>query len=303
MPEPPGAPVDYRFRSMIERGEWVVSVEVDPPTAMDLERGVAVVEELRAAGVDCIDAGDSPMAAVRMNPVMFSVAVQQRTGVEAIIHFTSRDRNLMAIQADLMGAHVMGIRSLIALSGDPPSLGQYGNASAVWDVRAEGLIEIAAGLNAGRDSAGNEVGASTAFTIITSANPNAEDLEAEVEKMRARAENGADCFFTQNCFDAEQTLRFLERASVLGKPVVLGVMPLASLRNAQFMATNVPGVTVPESILARMEAAGDDAGEAGLEIAREYIAATRSACQGVYLVPALGRFKRITRLVAELKQG
>ena len=295
--------MDYRFRSMLERGEWLVSVEVDPPPSMNLERGVEIVERLREAGVDCIDAGDSPMAAVRMNPVMFSASIQQRTGVESIIHFTSRDRNLMALQADLMGAHVMGIRSLIALSGDPPSLGKYGNASAVWDVRAEGLIEIAAGLNAGLDSEGNEVGASTDFTIITSANPNADDLDAEIAKMQVRAEKGAHCFFTQNSFDIGRTERFLERASVVGKPILLGVLPLASQRNAEFMATNVPGVTVPDAVLRRMQEAGDGGPEEGLTIAREYIEATRAACQGIYIVPALGRYKRIVQLVAELKLG
>ena len=294
--------VDYRFRSMLDRGEWVVSVEVDPPKAMDLERGVRIVERLQEAGVDCIDAGDSPMASVRMNPVMFSAAIQQRTGVESIIHYTSRDRNLMALQADLMGASVVGIRSMIALSGDPPSLGQYADASAVWDVRADGLIEIVAGLNRGVDSAGNEVGASTDFTIITSANPNAEDLDAEMAKMQMRADRGAHAFFTQNCFNVEQTERFLERAEAVGRPVVLGVMPLASARNAQFMATQVPGVTVPDGILQRMEAAGDGAAEEGLAIAREYIEATRAGCAGVYLVPALGRFQGVTQLVSELKR-
>ncbi len=288
---------------MLDRGEWLVSVEVDPPPSMDLERGVAIVQELREAGVDCIDVGDSPMAAVRMNPVMFSVGIQQCTGVESIVHFTSRDRNLMAIQADLMGAHAMGVRSVIALSGDPPSLGQYGDASAVWDVRAEGLVEIVAALNAGHDSVGNEIGGSTQFTIITSANPNANDLDAEVAKMQVRTDKGADCFFAQNSFDIAQTERFLEKASVVGKPIVLGVLPLASQRNAEFMATQVPGVTMPEGILQRMTDAGDGASEEGLIVAREYIEAMRSGCAGIYIVPTLGRYKRVAQLVAELKSG
>jgi len=293
---------------MLDRGEWIVSVEVDPPKAMDLDKGVRIVERLRDAGVDAIDAGDSPMASVRMNPTLFCVAMQQRTGVESIIHFTSRDRNLMALQADLMGAHAMGIRTLIALSGDPPSLGQYGAgkygaASAVWDVRADGLIEITADLNAGIDSAGSEVGAATDFTIITSANPGADDLDAEIAKMQIRADKGAHVFFTQNCFDIGQTERFLEKAHGVGLPVVLGVMPLASDRNAHYMATQVPGVTVPAAVLRRMEAAGDGALEAGLDIAREYIRAVRDSCAGVYLVPALGRYASVTQLVRELKAG
>ncbi|HJN92310.1 MAG TPA: methylenetetrahydrofolate reductase, partial [Dehalococcoidia bacterium] len=213
------------------------------------------------------------------------------------------DRNLMALQSDLMGAHAMGIRTLIALSGDPPSLGQYGSASAVWDVRADGLIEIVAGLNAGLDSAGNEVGAATDFTIVASANPGAEDLDAEIAKMQARADKGAHVFFTQNCFDTAQSERFLEMATVVGRPVVLGVMPLASARNAQYMATQVPGVTVSAEILQRMESAGDSAAEEGLNIAREYVSAVRGRCAGVYLVPALGRYASVTQLVRELKAG
>lgn len=297
---PPGGAVDYRFRAKLDRGEWIVSVEVDPPRAMDLAKGVQVTRMLHEAGVDCIDAGDSPMAAVRMNSVLFCVGVQQQSGVEAIVHFTSRDRNLMALQADLMGAHALGIRSIIALSGDPPSLGQYGDASAVWDVRADGLVELIAGLNSGEDSAGSDVGAKTEFTIITSANPNASDLDAEMAKMQRRADGGAHAFFTQNCFDIGQTERFLERAAVVGRPVLLGVMPLLSERNALFMATQVPGVEVPDAIVARMAEAGDGAAEEGLNIAREYIAATRAGCAGVYLVPVLNRFKRIAGLVREL---
>ena len=147
------------------------------------------------------------------------------------------------------------------------------------------------------------MGAATDFTIVTSANPGAEDLEAEITKMQVRAEKGAHVFFTQNCFDVGLTERFLEQAQRVGRPVVLGVMPLASERNARFMATQVPGVTIPAEILQRMEAAGDDALEAGMDIAREYISAVRDSCAGVYLVPALGRYASVTQLVRELKAG
>ena len=162
------------------------------------------------------------MASVRMSPIAFAARVQQETGLEAVLHFASRDRNLMALQSDLMGAHMLGLRSAIALSGDPPSLGQYAGASAVWDVKAEGLIELIATLNAGRDSAGNEIGGRTAFTIAAAANPNNPDQEAEFARLRQKADAGCDVFFTQPTFDLAAVERFAERAAGVGRPVVLG---------------------------------------------------------------------------------
>ena len=300
-PLPSGTPVDYRFRSRLDRGEWVVSVEVDPPHGLDVERAIGVVARLQAAGVDCVDAGDSPLASVRMSPVLFAVAVQQRTGVETIIHFTSRDRNLMALQSDLLGAHMLGVRSLIALSGDPPILGRYANATGVWDVKAEGLIELVAGLNAGHDSAGNDLGGQTAFTIATAANPNAGDLATEITRLRAKAARGAHVFLTQPGFDAGATERFLERAAPIGLPVVLGVMPLVSERNARYVQANTPGISIGEAVIERLARAGEGAAEEGLAIATEYLQAVRPMCAGVYLIPMLNRFKGITELVRRIK--
>ena len=295
--------VDYRFRRMLDQEEWIVSVEVDPPHGLSAEAGIAAAAALRDAGVDCIDVGDSPMASVRMSPLSFAVAAQERVGVEAIMHFTSRDRNLMALQSDLLGAHMLGLRSVIALSGDPPSLGRYASAKAVWDVKAEGLIELIAGLNAGVDSAGNPLGGKTEFTIATAANPNTPDLAAELERMRGKAERGAHLFMTQPCFEAEVVERFLEKAQKIGRPVLLGVMPLVSGRNARYMATQVPGITVPGVIIEKMEAAGEGAGELGLEIARRFIETVRSWCAGIYLIPLLGKMDGVVRLVGELRGG
>lgn len=297
----PGAGLTHRFRSRLDRGEWIVSVEVDPPHGLSAEEGIAVTAALRDAGVDCIDVGDSPMASVRMSPLSFAAVVQQRTGVEAIIHFAARDRNLMALQSDLLGAHMLGIRTVIALSGDPPSLGRYANASAVWDVKAEGLITLIARLNAGQDSADNSLGGQADFTIATAANPNADDWDTEFARLQVKVANGAHVLFTQPCFDVAVTERFLERAAGLERPVILGVLPLISERNARYMATQVPGITVPDTIVARMTGAGDGAREEGLNIAREYLAAVRPLCAGVYLIPVLNQFQGVTQLVRELR--
>ena len=297
----PDAGLTHRFRSRLDRGEWIVSVEVDPPHGLSAEEGIVVTAALRDAGVDCIDVGDSPMASVRMSPLSFAAVVQQRTGVEAIIHFAARDRNLMALQSDLLGAHMLGIRTVIALSGDPPSLGRYANASAVWDVKAEGLITLIARLNAGQDSADNSLGAQADFTIATAANPNADDWDTEFARLQVKIANGAHVLFTQPCFDVAVTERFLERAAGLQRPVILGVLPLVSERNARYMATQVPGITVPDTVVARMTGAGDGAREEGLNIAREYLAAVRPLCAGIYLIPVLNQFQGVTQLVRELR--
>ncbi len=294
-------PVDYRFRRMLDQGEWILSVELDPPHGLSAEGGLEVAAALRDAGVDCVDVGDSPMASVRMSPLSFALAVQQRAGLEAIIHFTSRDRNLMALQSDLLGAHMLGIRTVIALSGDPPSLGQYGNATGVWDVKAEGLIGLIATLNRGVDSAGNELGAGSDFTIAAAANPNNPDLDAEIARLQDKAQRGAHVFFTQPAYETAPVERFLERTKSIGRPVVLGVMPLISGRNARYMAENVPGVHVPGAMVERLESAGDGAAELGLELAYEFVETVRSWCAGVYLIPLLGRTDGIVRLVRQLR--
>ena len=296
-----GPVTDYRLRSMLERGEWVLSAELDPPRGLSADGGLKAAAALRAAGADCVDVGDSPMASVRMSPIAFAATVQQRTGLEAILHFASRDRNLMALQSDLMGAHMLGLRSAIALSGDPPSLGKYTGASAVWDVKAEGLIELIATLNRGADSAGNEIGGATAFTIAAAANPNNPYLDAEIARLQQKADAGAHVFFAQPTFDRAVLERFAERAAVVHRPLVLGVMVLAHARNARFMAKNVPGVAVSDAIVARLEAAGDGAPEAAIDLALELIEYIRPFCAGVYLIPTLGRLRGAIEVVRRLR--
>ena len=301
-PEPSERPsVEYRFRRMLDAGDWIVSVEVDPPAGVSARRGLEAAAALRAAGVDCIDVGDSPMASVRMSALAFAASAQQQSGVEAIIHYAARDRNLMALQSDLLGAHMQGIRSVIALSGDPPSLGRYANATAVWDVKAEGLIELITTLNGGVDSAGNDLHGRTEFTIAAAANPTNPDPAAELARMHEKAARGAHVFMTQPAFEPEVVHRFLDTAAAVGRPIILGVLPLVSGRNARYMATNVPGISVPAAIVERMEAAGEGAAEVGVEIARGFIDAVRAECAGVYLIPSLGRFGGAIQLVRELR--
>ena len=297
-----GPTTDYRLRSMLERGEWVLSAELDPPHGLSAEAGLEAAAALRAAGADCVDVGDSPMASIRMSAIAFAAKVQQQTGLEAVLHFASRDRNLMALQSDLMGAHMLGLRSVIALSGDPPSLGKYEGASAVWDVKAEGLIALIATLNRGVDSAGNTIGADADFTIAAAANPNNPDPDAELARMREKAEAGAHVFFTQPTFDRAAVERFAERAAVVGRPLILGVMVLANARNARFMAENVPGIAVSDSIVQQLEAAGDGAAEAAVDLALEFVEQVRPLSAGVYLIPTLGRLRGTIEVVRRLRE-
>ena len=193
---------------------------------------------------------------------------------------------------------------MIALSGDPPSLGKYGNATGVWDVKAAGLIELIATLNTGTDSAGNTLDGETDFTICAACSPNTDDLEAEIGRMREKADRGAQAFLTQPSWEVDTTLRFLETvAREVDRPVILGVMPLVSERNARFVATNVPGVRVPDAVVERMSEAGEGASEVGLEIARQYLEQVREASAGVYFIPVLNRFKGVTQLVREFSSG
>ncbi len=293
--------VDYRIRSMLERGEWVVSVELDPPRGVSAEAGLRTARQLREAGADCVDVGDSPMASVRMSAVAFAVAVQQQTGLEAIVHMGARDRNLLALQSDIMGAYMLGIRSMIALSGDPLKAGRYEGATAVWDVKAEGLIELIATMNADMAKAEKGSGSIEAMMVAAAANPNNPNLGAEIERMQVKADRGAEVFFTQPTFDPSTVEAFAERASAIGRPVVLGVLLLSSARTARFMA-GVPGIALGESVVERMEKAGDEAAAVGLELAQTFLEQVRPLCAGVYIIPSVGGMDSAVELVRSLRE-
>ena len=294
------SPVAYRVRSMLERGEWVVSVELDPPRGVSAEVGMRTARRLREAGADCVDVGDSPMASVRMSSVAFAVAVQQQVGLEAIVHMGARDRNLLALQSDIMGAYMLGIRSMIALSGDPLKAGRYEGATAVWDVKAEGLIALIATMNADVVDGGKGPGSSESMLVAAAANPNNPDLDAEIARMQVKADRGAEVFFTQPTFDPATVEAFAERAAAIGRPAVLGVLLLSSARTARFMA-GVPGIALEESVVERMEAAGSDAAAVGLELTQTFLERVRSLCAGVYVIPTAGGMDSTVELVRSIR--
>ncbi|GAG53501.1 unnamed protein product, partial [marine sediment metagenome] len=228
---------------------------------------------------------------------------QQKLGVETIIHYTTRDRNLIAIHSDLVGGHVLGVRNILCLRGDPPALGGHTDVVAVWDVGSVQLIRILKMLNDGVDWTGKSVGPSASFFIGGSANPNTDETKAELNLMRRKAEAGAHFFMTQVIYDPDRLERFLERTTKFKLPIIVGILPILSQRQAEFLHHRAPGITLPEDALERLRRAGEDGVAAeGLAIARDILAVAKAKAAGVYIVPSFGRYEPLVELVAEAKR-
>ena len=292
-----------RLRDKLAAGRYVISVEIDPPRGANARKAVEGAAMLREVGADAINIGDSPMARVRMSALALAVQIQRDAGIETIIHQTTRDRNLMALQADMLGAHALGIRNVIALSGDPPP--EASQSSAVWDVDSTGFIRVLKRLNEGIDFAGNSIGRPTDFFVACAANPTADDLDLELRQVRDKLAAGTDMLMTQPVYDTVPLREFFERLGAVEVPVLLGVMPLMSSRNAEFVHNELAGVVVPEAVRARMRAAGEAGLEAGLEIALEQIEEARALefVSGVYVMPAFGRYEVAAEIVRRVTGG
>lgn len=295
-----------RLRDKLAEGEFVVSVEIDPPRGLNPRKAIEGARALKDVGADCINIGDSPMARVRMSAIALAVLIQQQVGIETIIHFTTRDRNLMAIQSDLLGAHALGIRNVIALTGDPPTMSPgavHQRVSGVWDVDSIGLIKILKQLNRGVDWAGNSIGRPTEFFVACAANPTAEDLDLELDRVRKKIDAGADLLMTQPLYSADILERFLERLGPVRTPILLGIMPLQSYRHAEFIHNELAGVVVPDEVRERMRLAGERGIEEGLALSRDLLEQTRSMVNGVYLMPSFGRYEVVAELVVAAKRA
>jgi methionine synthase / methylenetetrahydrofolate reductase(NADPH) len=277
--------------------DFVVSVEMDPPRGINPTKLLKAGAMLKEVGVDAVNIADSPMARVRMSAIAMGFLVKQHLGLETILHFTTRDRNLMAIQSELMGAHAVGMRTILALTGDPPRLGDYPGATAVYDVDAIGLIRILKRLNEGQDWKGNSIGEPTNFLIGCALNPTAEDLDLELERFGRKLEAGADFVMTQPLYDLETLVRTLERVGKVEVPILLGVMPLQSSRHAEYLHNEVPGITIPDWARERMRRGGEHGMQEGIAMAREFLREARTYVQGVYLMPSFGRFEQVAEIL------
>jgi methionine synthase I (cobalamin-dependent)/5,10-methylenetetrahydrofolate reductase len=291
-----------RLQEKLETREFVVSVELDPPKGLNPAKILEGAALLQKVGVDFFNIADSPMARVRMGCIAMARLIQDHLGIETIIHFTTRDRNLMALQSELLGAHALGIRNILSLTGDPLRVGDYPNTTGVWDVDSIGLIQVLRGMNEGHDAAGSSIGAQASFHIGAALNLNMTDEETdqEIEKYRRKIEAGAHFIMTQPIYELAPLERFLERAGKPPIPILLGCIPLHSSRHAEYLHNEVPGITIPDDVRSRMRAAGEQGHEEGLKLAQELLMSARSMIQGVYLMPSYGRYDVVSKLTKML---
>ncbi len=305
--EEPPAPADPAARSSLARKlaarEFVVSVEIDPPRGARPKRMIEGADLLRRAGVDTINVADSPMARIRMSSIALASMITSQVGIETILHFTCRDRNLMGIQSDLMGAHALGIRNVLALTGDPPRAGDYPNMTAVFDTDSIGLLRILRRLNDGSDLHGNSIGEPTRFVLGCAVNPTADEFDREIERFERKVEAGAEFAMTQPVYELETLRRFLEAVGPGRIPVLLGLLPLQSHRHAEFLHNEVPGIVVPEPARAAMREAGDRGVEVGIEMCRSLLLEARDLVEGAYLMPSFGRYEVVARVAQAVLPG
>jgi len=299
-------PPPTRLQQLLDAGRFVVSVEIDPPRSVRIERTVEAARLLQEAGVDIVNISDSAMARVRMGAMAVAFAIQHDLDLECLVHFTTRDRNLMALESELLGAHALGVRNIIALTGDPPRIGDYPSGTGVWDVDSIGLIGIMKRLNRGEDQAGHPIGGPAGFTVACALDPTAANLEAELDRLAGKLDAGADLIMTQPIYERGQWDRFMDAARArwgdrLPRPVLLGILPLHTARHAEFLHHEVPGITIPDHVRAAMHAAGERGAEVGLEMALALLGEMRSLVQGTYIMPSFGRYELAAELVRRIR--
>ncbi|HTQ08787.1 MAG TPA: bifunctional homocysteine S-methyltransferase/methylenetetrahydrofolate reductase [Fimbriimonadaceae bacterium] len=270
--------------------KFITAVEMDVPRGLNLDKLLASCKDLKIAGADVINISDGARARLRTNPAAVSNLIQSKVGVEVTMHFSCRDRNLLAIQSDLLGCHAIGVRNILAVTGDPANIGDYPSATSVFDIDAIGLIRVLARFNEGIDMAGYSVGMKCAFTICCAYNPLAADRELEMTRLKRKVDAGAHIVYTQPVFDEAIAVAAAEECRKLGIPVFVGVLPLRSQRHAEFMHNEVPGIEIPDWLRKRMADAPDDASafEVGIEEAQKLSARIKECAQGLYLMPPFG---------------
>ena len=283
--------------------KFVVSVELDPPKGADAGALIEKAQQCKENEVDVINVGDGPRASARMSAQSVCVLLKNRVEIDTILHYTCRDRNLLSIQSDLLGAYALGLRNILAITGDPPKLGDYPDATAVYDVDSVGLIRIMDHLNHGCDLAGNPIGPALGLHVGCGADPGKADIDKEVRRLEEKLAAGAEFVMTQPVYDPRSLERFLDLVRHLQAPILVGILPLYSHKNAEFLHNEVPGMSIPESIRERMKNAGsgDEARAVGVKIAQEALLAARELVQGAYIMPPFNRVELAVRVIEALR--
>jgi methionine synthase / methylenetetrahydrofolate reductase(NADPH) len=281
--------------------KFVVTVEVKPPRTFDLGNMLPALMTLRKSGlVDAINVDDNPRATASLSALAMCSLIQNRVGMETVLHLACRTRNLIALHSELMGAHALGVRNVFVVMGDLPHVGDYPNASAVSDVTASGLMSLIKRFNQGEDMTGKPLGGHTSFFIGCAFNLGAENLDKELKVLDKKVQSGADFILTQPVYDPETFHRVLRRLGQFPLPVLVGVMPLYNYRNAEFLHNEVPGMVIPDPVLARMRDAGEAGRAEGVRIAQEFLDAVHDAVQGAYFIPPFRRYEMVTEVLQEL---
>jgi methionine synthase I (cobalamin-dependent)/5,10-methylenetetrahydrofolate reductase len=301
------APPPTQLATKLAEGRFVISVEIDPPRSIRIDRTIEAARLLRSAGVDLVNVSDSAMARVRMGAMAVAFGIQHDLDVECLVHFTTRDRNLMAIESELLGAHALGVRNILALTGDPPRAAEYPTGSGVWDVDSIGLVEILARLNRGEDQAGSAIGQRAGFTIACALDPTAADQATEWDRLARKLDAGSHLIMTQPLYDLAQVeamdrearRRFGPRGFPV--PLLLGILPLQSTRHAEFLHNEVPGITIPDAARKAMAAAGERGAEVGLEMSLELLEQVDSLVSGTYVMPSFGRYEQAAELARRIR--
>ena len=292
-----------RLGAQIASGQFAVSVELGAPSGTDITKPIARIREAQAGGLGIVNVADGPRASSRMSNLAFCAQAMATTGVEPILHVCCRDRNYLGLIAHLLGAHALGIRNLVIITGDPPKMGDYAFATPVYDVDSIGLLEIAAGLNAGVDPTGKTLEGATSFVLATGAEPAAIDRDRELDRLARKKAAGAELVMTQPVYDPATLDSFLDDAASIGLPVMVGLLPLASARNAEFLHHEVPGMQIPAEYRDRMAKAGNgpEARAEGIAIAREALAAVQDRVAGAYIMPPFNRVDAAVAILEEVR--
>ena len=302
-----GPPPPTGLARALEDGRYVISVEIDPPRSVRIERTIEAARLLQAAGVDAVNISDSAMARVRMGALAVAFGIQHDLDLECVVHVTTRDRNLMALESELLGAHALGVRDILALTGDPPRIGDLPGATGVWDVDSIGLVEILARLNRGEDAAGSPIGQQAGFTIACALDPTAADAATEWDRLERKIAAGAHLIMTQPLYSIEQVeAMFDEARQRFGPggfpiPLLLGVLPLQSSRHAEFLHNEVPGITIPDATRAVLREAGEHGAEVGLRITEDLLDAVGDRVAGTYVMPSFGRYEQAAELARRVR--
>jgi methionine synthase I (cobalamin-dependent)/5,10-methylenetetrahydrofolate reductase len=301
------APPPTRLAELLDAGHFVVSVEIDPPRSIRIERTIEAARLLRDAGVDLVNVSDSAMARVRMSALSVAFGIQHDLDLECLVHCTTRDRNLMALESELLGAHALGVRNIIALTGDPPRIGDYPTGTGIWDIDSIGLIEMLTRLNLAEDPTGRSIGQRAGFTIACALDSTAADAATEWDRLERKLAAGAHLVMTQPLYSIEQVESMLAEArrrfgpGGIPIPILLGVLPLVSTRHAEFLHNEVPGITIPDEAREAMRAAGERGSEVGIEMADALLSATEGEVAGTYIMPSFGRYEQCAELVRRIR--